>query len=102
MRTHRQSLPIELAHVSILLRICQSSLRSHNQGVAAMIGFAADELDFGRRRRGTGWNLVGVVSGAQNPRDFGGGALERRSRHDEDEHEDGRCRRRHHAFGRLV
>src|ERR1700730_12235873 len=35
-----------------------------------------------RCRRGSGWNLVGVVSGVLNPRDSSVGSLERRPRHD--------------------
>jgi hypothetical protein len=53
-------------------------------------------------RRGSGWNLIGVVSGFPNPNDSSVGALDRRLRHDEGYHEDGGYRRRHYAFRQLV
>jgi oxalate decarboxylase len=58
-------------------------------------------LHFGSRR-GSGWNLIGVVSGFPNPNDSSVGALDRRLRHDEGYHEDGGYRRRHYAFRQLV
>lgn len=59
--------------------------------------FRAERLGL-RSRRGSGWKLVGVVSGLLNPTDSSVGALDRRPRHDAGYHEDGGCRRRRIAF----
>lgn len=48
MRVVYNVLPIQLAQVSQLLRICQFCVQTHNSGVAAMIGYAADEIDVGK------------------------------------------------------